>query len=483
MKNSILENKSSKAFVMLFALMLTMNQTAFSQYICQPSGTPTTTTGSLTTTDATQNGRVFRNGIPTGCGGGAPTEAPLTGTYRADVLPFTSPVTGCATVDMDFTGCGAAATNSTQAVAYSNYNPASVGTGILGHPGFSTVSTGSFSFPVTAGQNFSVVVSEVFANAGCPTYSIRLSYNTSCAQAGFDRTNDGKADPAIWTPATGTWNIFNSAGGLNTVQFGQTGDIPTAGDYTGDGQTDVSVYRPSNNTWYIGLSQTTPNTVFSGRAFGTTGDIPVPGDYDRDGRNDIAVWRPSNGIWYALRSSDNTLFAIPWGQNGDTPVVGDFDGDRIIDPGVTRTINGVLHWFIIYSNFNYTQTYPNVNGATGFVRFGLPTDIRVPGDYDGDRKTDVAVFRPSNGTWYYIRSNNLTSTNQSSVAFQFGQNGDIPQPADYDGDGKTDFAVVRPNATQNTWFINNSGTNTNIGYAIGTSTDQPVTSPYRVQLP
>ena len=71
-----------------------------------------------------------------------------------------------------------------------------------------------------------------------------------------------------------------------------------------------------------------------------------------------------------------------------------------------------------------------------FVRFvkGIRSDRS--GGFTGDGKTDVAIFRPSNGNWFVLRSENSTF-----CSFPFEADGDIPVPADYDGDRKADAAV------------------------------------------
>ena len=54
----------------------------------------------------------------------------------------------------------------------------------------------------------------------------------------------------------------------------------------------------------------------------------------------------------------------------------------------------------------------------------VPTDVPAPGDFDGDGKDDLTVFRPASGTWY-VR---LSSTS-SMLAVPFGMSGDVPVTA------------------------------------------------------
>jgi hypothetical protein len=138
----------------------------------------------------------------------------------------------------------------------------------------------------------------------------------------------------------------------------------------------------------------------------------------------------------------------------------DFDGDGKADIGVFRPSNGT--WYIIRSR------HPNFP----FIRqWGMTGDIPVPGDYDGI--TDIAVWRPSNGTWYVIPS----SHPNTFISRQWGVQGDIPVPGDYDGDGITDFAVWRPST--GTWLIIPSSNPTSpIIRQLGVQGDIPVPGDY-----
>jgi hypothetical protein len=40
------------------------------------------------------------------------------------------------------------------------------------------------------------------------------------------------------------------------------------------------------------------------------------------------------------------------------------------------------------------------------MHFGLSGDVPVAGHYDKDGKTDIAVYRPSDGIWYILHSLN-----------------------------------------------------------------------------
>lgn len=116
----------------------------------------------------------------------------------------------------------------------------------------------------------------------------------------------------------------------------------------------------------------------------------------------------------------------------------------------------------------------NGSGAMSVIPWGLAQDWDVPEDFDGDGKTDAAVWRPGpagEAAFYVFQSSNNTMKTEL-----FGQSGDAPTTvADYDGDGKADFSVYRcPNANngQCTWFyrgtLNNpSGGITYVSWGFG----------------
>ncbi len=280
--------------------------------------------------------------------------------------------------------------------------------------------------------------------------------------APFDFDGDGKTDVAIFRPVggggSGEWWWVNSGNSSNAaLQFGTATDVIAPGDFTGDGKMDITIFRPSTGTWFVLRSE---DFSFFSFPFGAAGDTPVTGDYDGDGRADPAVFRASVGQWFIQRSSDNQVQIAQFGIPGDVPVTADYDGDGMDDIAIYRRsgANGGEWWI------NRSTAGPIA------LIFGTATDLTVPGDYTGDGKADIAFFRPSNGTWFVLRSEDL-----SFFSFPFGANGDIPSPGDYDGDGRIDAAVFRPASA--TWFIQGSTSGTQI-QQFGAAGDVPVPSSF-----
>ena len=136
----------------------------------------------------------------------------------------------------------------------------------------------------------------------------------------------------------------------------------------------------------------------------------------------------------------------------DSSRASDYDGDARSDLAVFTPSTGT--WAVLQSSSNYMNSFSLVLGAQH--------DVPVPGDYDGDGKADIAVYTPSTGKWSVLKS---TSAYASSMSTTWGVPGDLPVPGDYDGDGKTDFAVYRPSTGE--WLLTLSATQTTKTIVLG----------------
>lgn len=251
---------------------------------------------------------------------------------------------------------------------------------------------------------------------------------------------------------------------------------------------------------------------------------PAPG-VDGIGIVAYKVTQPSPGVWhyeYAIynQNMDRAIgsFSVPTGNGVTLTNIGFYappqhpgsSGDGTVGNAgyssapwsVSQTSSSItwqtesftanqnanaIRWGTMY-NFRFRSNRPpEIKNATiGFFKTGDPitvpvqapsavsAPVRSRADFDGDGKTDLSVFRGSEGNWYLNRST------AGFVAVNFGVNNDFITPGDYDNDGKTDVAVFRPTNVegQPDFFVLNSGNSTLTGVAWGTTGDIPCVGDY-----
>lgn len=140
--------------------------------------------------------------------------------------------------------------------------------------------------------------------------------------------------------------------------------------------------------YYIISSQATGGPIYT---FGGPGDTPVPMDVVGNANDDLVVWRPSNGVWYVKDISGDAYRETSWGVSGDRPFSYYPSKTSKASLMIYRPSNQI--WYVKDS----------ATGASWSLKFGSPGDAPVPGDYDRDGVTDLAVWRKysntPNGTW------------------------------------------------------------------------------------
>lgn len=109
---------------------------------------------------------------------------------------------------------------------------------------------------------------------------------------------------------------------------------------------------------------------------------------------------------------------------GDVPVTGDWDGNG-------RTEVAVFHPRRTGSVFRLRRH----DGRVSRVRLGSPLDRPVTGDWDGDGRTDVGVWKPRQQEFRLRKAGGRRST------VGFGRPGGAPLAGDWDGDGRTDLGA------------------------------------------
>ena len=209
-----------------------------------------------------------------------------------------------------------------------------------------------------------------------------------------------------------------------------------------------------------------PSAVY-GQPWGLFGDFPYnSGDFDADGKDDFAVVREEGGTLshYILPSSGDNFRRIVFGSQTDFAFLGgnlDFTGDQRDEVAVARLDenNGQITLFAgdsVTSKQVFAEQWGTVNGFEA-VSIGA-------GDYIGDSRVDlVAIYGAcggcaNEGTWW------IKETGGSGVrVVKFGKplsqtGGDFPvYDVDYDGDGKADIAVFRQSNSTHYWIRSSDG--------------------------
>ena len=154
------------------------------------------------------------------------------------------------------------------------------------------------------------------------------------------------------------------------------------------------------------------------------------------------IYGRSNGVFHLtnVNGSAAPTSSFRFQNLGDRPVAGDWNGDGRETIGIWRPNGGT-----------YILRDGNPFGTNYTFGYGRSGDYPIVGDWNGNGTTTIGIYRPSDNHFYLDET--LTSSS-SEYYFAFGSSSDLPIAGDWDGDGRESIGKYRP--SDGTFFLKNA---------------------------
>ncbi len=347
--------------------------------------------------------------------------------------------------------------------ASSDQNWATITGGVSGSgAGSVAVQAASNTGSVTRTANLTIAGQTVVLSQASNQCSYALSYNSLVAAAG------GAVAVQLTTPATCGWTVFNEAPAAVSAS-------PASG--TGPATINLTV-SANQNPNSRGLSLLIGNQPLILNQSGQCSfSVTPPGPALWSGgqaviqvlTNSGCLWTSSSNVSWATVSgpagttgSGFVIFSLTANPAGPGPRTGTVTvaGQTITlteEPPATSAgffRQGFL-WVLDVDGNQRQNIPPDLVYAFG----GIPGDIPITGDWNGNGHTKVGIYRPSNGLFILdTNGNGVIDAGDAVFNLHIGTAaGDVPVVGDWNGDGRSKVGYFRQGFL---WILDTNGNHT-----------------------
>jgi hypothetical protein len=339
----------------------------------------------------------------------------------------------------------AASQFETRGNSLTNYGPSSIAVGDFNHDG-------KMDLAVAAGASNSNTVAILLGN-GDGTFRRALYYTVGVGAISIvaaDFNNDGNLDLAVASQSSYIGILLGNGDGTfqaptQSPPVQAFEQFVTVGDFNGDGKPDLVAFSANNPCKCISVLMGNGDGTFQ-NAVTTQPPFPVAtigvGDFNGDGKLDLATagtFGTSSSVNILLGNGDGTFqygASYPGETSPNTIAIADFNGDHKLDLAIAND-QGVGISVLLGNGDGTFQKAVDYS-----VEF--PTWVTVA-DFNGDHKLDLVVANP----FFFLFSGVTVFLGNGDGTFQPGAVYPIPKKeasyvavGDFNGDRKTDLAVT-----------------------------------------